>query len=294
MRIAMGIRHDLQRSINQILQSTRVGSYETRHARKKILHLFSDDLVTLGYGLRHIKGLKEKHITAVIKSWMKNEVQNATLKNRASALRFLCKCINKPSIIKSNEAMGIGKRSYLPTENKAIHNPDFSKITNRYVYVSLQLQRVFGLRREEAIKIKPHMADKNNHIALLSSWCKGGRSRLVPIRTEEQRYWLEQAKKQAGKFGNSLVPKNKKYIHQRNIYDKQVQRAGLRNLHGLRHAYAQNRYKELTGWDAPIAGGLRLKQLTYEQKQIDHEARMILSEELGHSRKYITSNYCGS
>jgi site-specific recombinase XerD len=290
----MGIKHDLQRSINQILQSARVGSYETQDARKKILHLFSNDLVALGYGLRHIKGLQEKHIMAVLKSWMKDKIQNSTLKNRTSALRFLCKCINKPSIIKSNEEIGIGKRKYLPTENKAIHNPDFSRITNSYVHISLQLQRVFGLRREEAIKIKPHIADKNNQLELLSSWCKGGRGRMVPIRTEEQRYWLEQAKIQAGKFGNSLIPEKKKYINQRDIYDKQVQRAGLKNLHGLRHAYAQNRYKELTGWEAPIAGGPRSKQLTHEQKQIDHQARMILSETLGHSRKYITSNYLGN
>ncbi len=290
----MGIRHDLQRSIDQILQSARVGSYETQDARKKILHLFSNDLVSLGYGLRHIKGLQEKHITAVLKSWMHNKVQNSTLKNRTSALRFLCKHINKPGIIKSNDEMGIGKRKYLPTENKAIHNPDFSRITNPYVYVSLQLQRVFGLRREEAIKIKPHMADKHQHLELSPSWCKGGRARTIPIRTEEQRYWLEQAKIQAGKFGNSLIPENKKYISQRNIYDKQAQRAGLSNLHGLRHTYAQNRYKELTGWNASIAGGPNSRQLTREQKQIDHQARMILSAELGHDRKSVTSNYIGN
>ncbi|MCE3238670.1 MAG: integrase [Gammaproteobacteria bacterium] len=290
----MGIRHDLQRSIDHLLQSARVGSYETQDARKKILHLFAKDLVTLGYGLRHINGLQQKHIQAVVTSWINNKIQNATLKNRASALRFLCKCINKPTIIKSNEAMGIGKRTYLPTKNKAIHNPDFSKVTDLSIHISLQLQRVFGLRREESLKIKPHLADKGQQLELLSSWCKGGRGRTIPIYTEEQRYWLEEAKKQAGEFGHSLIPENKSYIHQRDLYDKQVQRAGLRNLHGLRHAYAQNRYKELTGWNAPIAGGPRLREMTPEQKQIDHQARMILSETLGHSRKFITSNYLGN
>ncbi len=289
----MGIRHDLQRSIDQLLQSARVGSYETQHARKKILHLFSNDLVKLGYGLRHINGLKEKHITAVLQSWKENKIKNATLKNRMAVLRFLCQHINKPTLMKSNETMGIGKRNYIPTTNKAIHHPDFSKITNPYIYVSLQLQRVFGLRREEAIKIKPHMADKGQHLELSPSWCKGGRGRLIPIQTEEQRYWLEQAKKQAGKFGHSLIPENKKYINQRDIYDKQVQRAGLKNLHGLRHAYAQTRYKELTGWEAPINGGPSARQLTPEQKRIDHEVRMILSTYLGHDRKSIISNYCG-
>ena len=67
--------------------------------------------------------------------------------------------------------------------------------------------------------------------------------------------------------------------------------AGLRNLHGLRHAYAQRRYKELTGWDAPINGGPNSKQLTPAQKEIDHYARMTLSEHLGHGRKSVLVNY---
>ena len=70
-------------------------------------------------------------------------------------------------------------------------------------------------------------------------------------------------------------------------------RAGLRNLHGLRHAYAQKRYKELTGWDAPINGGLKSVELTPSQKEIDYRARMVLAEELGHGREAITVNYCG-
>ena len=75
--------------------------------------------------------------------------------------------------------------------------------------MSLELQRVFGLRREECLKIKPHMADKKTHLELLPSWCKGGRGRLVPIRTEEQHYWLDRSKELALEFGNSLIPREK-------------------------------------------------------------------------------------
>lgn len=85
----MGIRHDLQRSIDQILQSACVGSYETQDARKKMLHLFANDLVTLGYGLRHIKGLQEKHIKAVLSSWMDNKVQNSLPIRLSHTFRFL-------------------------------------------------------------------------------------------------------------------------------------------------------------------------------------------------------------
>jgi hypothetical protein len=288
----MAIRNDLKRSIHLLLVRNNDGSYATQGDRRGLLMRIADDVISLGYGLRHVQGLKEKHVKAVIKHWAEEGLTNGTIKNRLSALRYLACKINKPNLLPSNQELGIGNRQYTPRFNRALVDPDFSKINNSYVYVSLQLQRVFGLRREEAIKIKPHLADKGDQLALLPSWCKGGRGRHVPIRTDEQRYWLEEAKKIAGDKSNSLIPLGKSYIQQRGIYDKQVStKSGLRNLHGLRHAYAQARYRELTGWEAPINGGPSSKELTPEQKKIDREARIIIAEELGHSREQITVNY---
>jgi site-specific recombinase XerC len=289
----MGIKHDLQRSIQQILHSNKHGSFATQANREHILKQFAAELVSIGYGLRNIHGLKQKHILPVIKAWQDKGLSISTIKNRTAMLRFLCEKINKRNIMPSNQDLNIGKRSYAPKANRAIEKPDFSKITNQYVKVSLELQRVFGLRREEALKIKPYMADKGDKLALLPSWCKGGRGREIPIRTEEQRYWIEQAKNLVQQYDCSLIPKDKTYVQQRGVYDKQVLRSSLNNLHGLRHAYAQQRYKELTGREAPINGGLKSFQLTTEQKQLDYQARMILTEELGHSREQITVNYLG-
>jgi site-specific recombinase XerC len=289
----MSIRQDLQRSIHQVYKFNRDGSYATQADRRSILFKFAKDLISTGFGLRDIRGLKQKHIQAVVKLWQDRGLKISTIKNRMSVLRNVCEKINKRNLIPTNSQLNIGNRSYAPKINRAIFNPDFSKISNSYIQVSLELQRVFGLRREESLKIKPRMADKGEKLELLASWCKGGRGRAIPIRTEEQRYWLDQAKKIAGKFNNSLIPEKKSYIKQRCVYDKQVARAGLKNLHGLRHAYAQLRYQELTGWKAPINGGPKSNQLTAEQKKIDYQARMILTEELGHSREQITVNYLG-
>jgi site-specific recombinase XerC len=189
----MGIRHELQRSIYQVLKHSRSGSYATQADRQSILSRFAVDSVSLGYGLRDIYGLKQKHILPVVDCWRKKNLSSSTMKNRMAALRFLCEKINKANIVPTNKQMNISARCYKPTVNRAIHQPDFSKIHDPYIKISLELQRVFGLRREEALKIKPYMADKGDKLELLPTWCKGGRGRTVPIRTEEQRYWLDQA-----------------------------------------------------------------------------------------------------
>jgi hypothetical protein len=64
-------------------------------------------------------------------------------------------------------------------------------------------------------------------------------------------------------------------------------------MHGLRHAYAQNRYEELTGWLCPAAGGPVAKELTPEKREQDREARLTISCELGHEREQVTGAYLG-
>ena len=53
--------------------------------------------------------------------------------------------------------------------------------------MSLELQQAFGLRREEAIKMSPTIADQGDRLVLKASWTKGGKAREIPIRTPEQR-----------------------------------------------------------------------------------------------------------
>jgi hypothetical protein len=69
--------------------------------------------------------------------------------------------------------------------------------------------------------------------------------------------------------------------------------AGLDHLHGLRHAYAQARFLELTGLACPVTGGPHREELTPAQREDDFEARLIISAELGHTREAITVAYLG-
>ena len=289
----MSIKNQLKRTVYQLLKKDGRGSFATRQDRRTLMLGFVKDLVDLGYKIDNIYQLKPKHVRAVVSHWQQKKLTAATLKNRLSALRKTVLLLGKPVFIPDNKTLNIDARRYIVTKNRALHHPDFEKITHPHLRASLELQRLFGLRREESLKIKPHLADKINRLELQPSWCKGGRGRSIPILTEEQRQWLNKAKEVAGKSGRSLIPKGKNYVQHRHLYDKHAIRSGLKKLHGLRHAYAQRRYKELTGWDAPVNGGPALKILTPEQKEVDRHARTVLAEELGHGRRGIVANYCG-
>ena len=82
-------------------------------------------------------------------------------------------------------------------------------------------------------------------------------------------------------------------VQQLRHFTYQCDRAGIHRTHGHRNQYAQERYRELTGWAAPTACGPRSRALAREQKQVDREARLIISTELGHEREQVTAIFLG-
>ena len=93
---------------------------------------------------------------------------------------------------------------------------------------------------------------------------------------------------------NSLIPAHLQYKHQLNIYKNTIPKIGLGKGHGLRHNYAQIRYKDLSGNECPVKGGKRQKEMSKEEREYDRKVRLQISEELGHAREQITSIYLGS
>ena len=73
-----------------------------------------------------------------------------------------------------NASLNIPKRRSITNDDKAIRLSagDLSKIIDSNVKMSLMLQRAFGLRREESIKIRIHRAVVGNTLRLQGSWCK--------------------------------------------------------------------------------------------------------------------------
>ena len=284
----------LNYQLKQLCKNNRDGSYGTQVQRERVLTLIANQLHDLGFRRMHARSLRPKHVEALVKHWLGTKVGVGTIKNRMAALRWWAAKVNKKHVVaNSNDHYGIPRRQYANSANRmtTLDEDKFSRVTDQYVRMSLELQREFGLRREEAIKIRPHLADKGDILWLKPGWTKGGRAREIPIRTEAQREVLDKARALAGK--GSLIPAEKDYKQQKNRYEGQCIRAGLCKMHGLRHAYAQRRFEEIAGFPAPLAGGPKRADLTDDQRALDKKARAVITNELGHNREQVTVTYLG-
>jgi len=285
---------DLNYQLKKLTERNRDGSYSTQHKRAWILSSIATQLRELGFRQMRSTSLKQKHVDALVALWLEQDLSTGTIKNRMAALRWWAQKVDKHSVIaNSNAHYGIVNRRYVSAQSKAkdIDETQLSKVRDLHTQLSLKLQRAFGLRREESIKFTVSYADRGDHLILKPSWTKGGKARQIPIVSESQRILVNEVREFAGT--DSLIPADKTFVQQLRVYKRQVMNAGLNRMHGLRHRYAQRRFRELSGFECPHAGGPARAELTDAQRRLDHEARQVISRELGHERAQIVSVYIG-
>jgi hypothetical protein len=157
----------------------------------------------------------------------------------------------------------------------------------------VELCRELGLRSKEAslLDAKSALAEALSRGAItVSEGTKGGREREVPITTERQLSALERAAAAQGD-AKSMIPASESWKTWREgtlrAAREVVKDHTGEGLHGLRAAYACERYESLTGHAAPVAGG------EVADRALDREARAVIAEELGHGRTDVTNEYLG-
>ena len=166
--------HDLNYQLKQLCDKNRDGSFGTQAQRAKVLQPSAGQLHAMGMTIHK---LKPKHVETLTKKWMDEGLSAGTLKNRMSALRWWALKVNRQNVIaRSNAHYGIPDRTFVAEESKAKSLTDvaLNKVKDAHVRMSLELQRAFGLRREEAIKFSPSYANQGDRLELKASWTKGG------------------------------------------------------------------------------------------------------------------------
>ena|SRR3990167_1087735 len=234
----MSTKHDLKHSILTILKHNKDGSQSTQANRKARLLMLAEQLLAQGFYLRTIHQLKPKHIYRTLELWKQQGMKPGTIKNRMTDIRWLSEKINRPGLVPaSNDKLHISRREYVTNKDKSIviSEGDLSKITDPDVRMSLLLQKKFGLRREESIKIRIHQAVQGNKLCLQGPWCKNGKPREVEIRYPEQWAAIEKCKAYVERFDRALIPDDKSYYQQMKRYENQLAAVGIHKAHGLRY-----------------------------------------------------------
>lgn len=290
----------LEFGFKHLCERNKDGSYSTQANRKRMLSLFARELKDVGFKPNKMRpsDIKGRHVKRLVDKWQKEGVKAGTIKNRMAVVRWWAEKVGNTGAVKSNADYGIEKRVYVTNTDKSVSlsDVDFSKLDD-HVAQSLRMQDAFGLRREESMKFQTRFAldgqkpESAKYIKIKGSWSKGGRPRTIPITSQEQRRELARCVSLVGE--GSLIPVDKTYKAHLATFEKQTHEQGIGRTHGLRHGYAQRRYKQLTKVDCPAVSS-KTRQLTERERGIDKKVRMIISEELGHSRINITSVYLGS
>ena len=157
----------------------------------------------------------------------------------------------------------------------------------------VELARELGLRSKEASLLDARAAldeAKERGAITVDAGTKGGREREVPITSPAQVEALQRAATAQG-ADRSMIPADQSWSQWREGELREarelVQAATGGGLHDLRAAYACARYQHLTGHAAPCTGA------AIQDKDRDSAARLAISEELGHGRADVTSEYLG-
>lgn len=291
----------LNYELKNLCKRNHDGAFVTQKNRHNGLQLMADQLQSVGFHTRvmSVHDLKGRHVNRLVSLWKQQALSDATMKNRLAMLRWWAEKIGNPGAVKTSEEYGIGRRQLVTNESKAetLAGKDLSTISP-WVALSLRLQEAFGLRREESMKfrvswaLKGQSPDSISAISLKPSWTKGGRPRLIPVLTPEQRQLLAEVYQLAG--SGSLIPPDRSYREHLRVFERETASVGTGHTHGLRHAYAQRRYEELTGRKPPVLGGRSRRTMRREERRRDDKIRQQISEELGHSRISVTSIYLGN
>ena len=288
------------------------------HRKKRCAELFVQELRALGCGVQKWTNLSNKHVAQVVARWQEKGLMPGTIKNYLTAVRDLCKAYGNDRIHPGNDAFGVARRVLVTNADKAVPQEVYARVVRKLsaspdpvrqnIALTLEYQRVLGMRLEEATKFNPLRDDLGDQ-AHIHRGAKGGRPRWLTLWNENQRVLLDQAKA-SGFYASpkeTLIPRGMTESQWRDKVYAVISSLGLSraacgaSTHGLRHAYAQERYRLLTGFDAPAACTGREEFLEQaitlggeNWREKDELARCTIREEMGHSAdRDIDKQYLG-
>lgn len=261
-------------------------------------------------GIKQLEQVTKETVLAYAETLKNSDLSASTQQNYLSAVNIIMAQGRGDDAVRvTGKEVNLESRSGVAQDFRGIaERGDLSERTQAIV----ELARDFGLRFEEASKFdaKQALDQASKGYIIVDKGTKGGQSREIPITSEKQLQTLLNASQVQGS-GKSMIAGEKTYAeHQREAYKE------TSNFHAERHAYANDRYSELMreklgieikspvlsdkpegqSWASYVAEKAHEQGINVTPevaKEFDRDARLKLSEELGHHRIDVISAYIG-
>ncbi|NWB41239.1 integrase domain-containing protein [Pseudomonas sp. E6002] len=238
------------------------------------------------------------------------EIAIATAQNRLSSMNRTLAALRGDQYVKvssPSKALGMQRTTIRTTAPQGLDREQVMRIVDALCEHQMpraaaiaQLARATGMRLREAILADLlRLKREAEHYGKINiqDGTKGGRSgtsapRWITV-NDHIRGSLASALHVSPDGSRNLLAPNESYLDfQRGIVRPArdiLHRYSLKGFHELRAAYACERYEQITHHPAPIKGG-HCDQL---DRQLNQDARMQISYELGHGRVDVVSAYIG-
>jgi len=251
------------------------------------------------------------------------EISNGHATNIVSSLNSVFHYYYRDDLKISTKDFGINRGERFNNIDKSISKETHDKFTDflteqyiekgdiRYEALRLQieLQREAGLRFKESALFSGRELHRDGRLGI-EKGTKGGQLRTLQT-TESVKELVKYVKdfRKEYNLSKSLIPDQYDFKQWRDFAYNTAkafnnENNASYNFHANRHSYAQQKYQSLTNTLPPIKSGYTKQDqiryiadknnITVEQaKELDYNARMQISEELGHHRIDITNYYLG-
>lgn len=297
------------------------GSEKTKFAHKQEAGRFVEELREQGHGVQKWQNVTSRQLADVAEAWVNRGLAASTVHEYVSGVRQVAMSYGNDHLATASKLRDVDgnafldSRQYVTNQDKSVPQAAYEKAYERLasgefgrdgqcLAEQMKLARYAGLRHEESRKADPLHTVRRDGTLEITEGTKGALHR-----------WNANAYPEAREALHALVEfRDPKYHNTMQAAEsaweakayRMLHEVGIgRNLeagasfHGLRHAYAHDRYHDMTGFDCPAKGGtIEAAQAVAGEgwRALDREARDTLKTELGHGmdRDAVISLYVGS
>jgi hypothetical protein len=267
-----------------------------------------DTLHDLGYHIEDPRNFNTTHMDVLVKHWADTlKLAPKTFQSYRSAMSVFCGWLGKRDIVKPTRSYQADGRSLICTQAAQRDKSwdgnglDVMKVIGELfadapvVGAQLMAMQAFGLRPKEALMLRPLTCIHERELHVIQG-SKSGRTRVIPIETDEQRWtanWLKEFVKERGveHLGWKYLSLEQSYWRMFNTFKAcglSMAKLGVTS-YGLRHQFI-HALMARHGITPAVKGG------TADQasKERIESVYTIAAVSTGHARPQITTAYSGS